>query len=79
MPFAQLAADPGVLGEPAADDDVVALDRVAVLADRDLGADQADVADVVLGAGMVAAGQVDVDRHVERRARASTCAAIVSA
>src|SRR3954471_2836132 len=61
----QLAADPGVLGEPAADDDVVALDRVAAVADRDLGADQADVADVVLGAGMMAAGQVDVDRHVE--------------
>src|SRR5215213_8036057 len=65
----QLAADPGVLGEPAADDDVVALDRVAVVADRYLRTDQADVADVVLGAGMMAAGQVDVDRHVEREPR----------
>ena len=34
-----------------------------------LRADQADVADVVLRAGMVAAGQVDVDGAVERDAR----------
>ena len=42
--------------------------RPCRLADLDLGAEQADVADVMLGAGMVAAGQVDVDRLVERRA-----------
>ncbi len=35
-------------------------------------ADQADVADVMLRAGMVAAGEMDVDRRVERDARART-------
>ena len=36
-----------------------------------LRADQADIADVVLGAGMMAAGEMDVDRRVERRRAAS--------
>src|SRR5215210_792213 len=56
--------DGGVAAEAAADMDVIALDLI-VLADRDLGPDEADVADVMLGAGVRAAGQVDVDRLVE--------------
>ena len=62
-----LRADLRVLGEAAADHDVVALDGVALLRDDDLGADQPDIADVVLGAAVVAAGEVDVHRHVELR------------
>ena len=72
MPFHSSRPILAFSAEAAADDDVVALDRVAVVADRDLRADQADVADVVLGAGMMAAGQVDVDRRVEREPAAST-------
>ena len=48
---------------------MIALDHVALLRTSHLAGEQADVADVVLGAGMVAAGQVDVDRLVERDAR----------
>ena len=51
----------------AADVDVIALDHV--LAASTLVAEQADVADVVLGAGVRAAGEVDVDRLIERDAR----------
>ena len=40
--------------------------------DRHAAPMQADVADVVLGAGVVAAGEVDVDRRVERHARLDT-------
>ena len=49
---------------------VVALDLIAIVVHRHLGADQADVADVMLRAGMVAAGEMDVDRRIEREARA---------
>ncbi len=46
---------------------VIALD--AVLAAIDLGGQQTDVADIVLGAGMVATGEMDVDRQVDRDPR----------
>src|SRR5579863_6555156 len=60
-----LAADLSVRPEAAADDDVIAIDRVAVGIDRDAGAAEPDVADVMLRAGMVTAGQMDVDRLIE--------------
>jgi hypothetical protein len=44
---------------------VIALDGVAVVVDRHLAGEEPDVADVVLGAGMVAAGEVDVHGTVE--------------
>src|SRR6185437_3942580 len=57
-------ADRAVLARPAADAQVIAFDRlVAGLHPRRL---QADVADVVLGARVLAAGQVDVQRLIER-------------
>ena len=65
----ELARERRVRAEAAADQDVIAVDRVAVLVDRDARRDQADVADVVLRAGMMAAGEMDVDRRVERDAR----------
>ena len=57
----------GGRGGAAADIDVIALD--ALLAPRDLAGQQADVADIVLGARMMAAGEMDVDRQVDRDAR----------
>ena len=65
----QLARQRRVRAEAAADQDVIALDGVAVLRDRHLAGDQADVADVVLRAGMMAAGEMDVHRRVELDAR----------
>lgn len=63
-----LGADRRINAEAAADMDVKAFDAVFIR-DRDLGADQADVADEVLRAGVMTAGEMDVDRRVERHAR----------
>ena len=52
----------------AAKDQVIPLDLL-VAAQIDLGRDQADIADIMLGAGIRAAGQVDVDRRIERDPR----------
>src|SRR2546426_471126 len=64
-----LAPERRVRAEAAADEDVVALDGVALVRGLHLAGQEADVADVVLRAGMVAAGQVDVERAVEGNAR----------
>src|SRR5579862_9927028 len=60
-----LAAAHGVGAEAAADMDVIALDLIAVLVDLDLHAEKANVADVMLRAGIGAAGKMDVDRAVD--------------
>src|SRR5258708_6783926 len=60
-----LVAETGVRPEAAADMDVIALDRIGVLADIDLAGEQADIADVMLRAGMMAAGEMNIDRAVE--------------
>src|SRR5258707_1092289 len=59
------AAAGGVGAKTAADVDVIALDLIAVLGHLHLGADEADVADVVLRAGIRAAREMDVERAVE--------------
>ena len=64
-----LLPDIGIRTEPAAGEQVITLDGVVLLADRNLGADQPDIADVVLRAGMVAAGEMDVERRVDLDAR----------
>ena len=64
-----LLPDIGVRAEAAAGEQMIALDRVVVLADRHLRRDQADIADVMLRAGMVAAGEMDVERRVDVDAR----------
>ena len=61
--------DSGVGAKSSADMQVIPLDLITVVVDRHLGTNQPDVADIVLGAGIVAASQVDVDRLVERYAR----------
>src|SRR5579863_7326021 len=63
-----LAAALGIRPKAAADVNVVALDLIAVLVDLHLDAEQADVADVMLRAGVGAAGEMDVERAVERNA-----------
>src|SRR6516225_1877391 len=60
-----LLSDIGIGPESAAGEQVIALDRVIALADWYFGRDQADVADVVLGAGVMAAGEVNVQRCVD--------------
>src|SRR5260221_10055763 len=50
--------------EAAAREQMVALDGV-LLANRDFCGNQPDIADVVLRAGMVAAGDVNIDRRLD--------------
>jgi hypothetical protein len=59
----QLAADVAALAVAATHEDLVTLDDV--VAEFDIGPQQADVANVMLGARVTAAGEVDVDRLVE--------------
>src|SRR6266540_1192313 len=65
----KLTAKRGIGAEAAANVDVVALDRVALFGRLQLGAEKPDVSDVMLGAGVGTAGEVDVDRAVELDAR----------
>src|SRR5215471_12478135 len=60
-----LASEPRLWTEAAANENVITLDRIAIFGHLHLGREQADVADVVLRAGMMTAGQVDIDRPVE--------------
>src|SRR5579883_3654406 len=62
-----LLPDLGLRAEAAAGEQMIALDHIIALAltRRYLGRDQADVADVVLGAGMVAAGEMDVEWRID--------------
>src|SRR4051794_32942679 len=59
--------------EAAADQYVITVDSVAFLVDRDARGEQSDVADVMLRARMMTAGEVDVHRRVERNARLAPC------
>src|SRR6266446_1135399 len=65
----ELAAKRGIGAEAAANVDVVALDRVALFRHLHLGAEKPDVSDVMLGAGVGAPGEMDVDRTVELHSR----------
>src|SRR5690606_7502054 len=64
-----LAADCGVGTVTPTDMDVKAIDGIAVVVDCDARADQADVANIVLRAGMMTAGEMDIDRSIQRDAR----------
>ena len=63
-----LASQLAPFAEAAADEDVVPLD-FRIPAGCHLRAEQADIADVMLRAGMRAAGQVNVQRRVQGKAR----------
>src|SRR5271163_522429 len=58
----------GIGTKTSAREQMIALDGV-LLANRYLGGDQADIADVMLGAGMVAAGHMDVERGIDLNPR----------
>src|SRR5690242_13313345 len=64
-----LLPDLGLRPEAPACDEMIAFDGILALAGRHLRREQADVADVMLRAGMVAAGQMDVERRVDLDAR----------
>ena len=64
-----LLPDIGIRTEAAAGEQMIALDCVVLLSNRNLGADQPDIADVMLRAGMMAAGEMDVERRVDVDAR----------
>src|SRR5216684_2918472 len=64
-----LLPDIGIRAEASTGEKVIALYGVALLAVRHLGADQADIADVMLRAGMMAAGQMNIERGVDRYPR----------
>ena len=65
----ELAPERGVGSEAAADQDVITLDRIGVLAVLHLAGQKADLGHEMLRAGMMAASQVDVDRCIERNPR----------
>ena len=60
----QFAADRLAIAPASTDEQMKAIDHL--VADSHLGGDQANVADIVLGARMMAARQMDVDRRFER-------------
>ena len=64
-----LLPDIGVRTKAAASEQMIALDRVDILADIHFRGDQSDIADVVLSTGMMAAGDVDVERRIDIDAR----------
>src|SRR3954447_24660362 len=58
-----------VRAEPTAGEQMIGLDCIVLLTDRNLGGDQPDVADIMLRARMMAAGEMYVQRRVDRHSR----------
>src|SRR3984957_20529839 len=65
----KLAAERRVRAEAAADKDVITLERIVVFVDLDLAGEQPDLGHEMLRAGMMTAGQMNIDRRVEWNAR----------
>src|SRR5215510_10513867 len=65
----QFASKRGIWPEAAADQHVVALDRIGILIVLHLAGQEADLGNEVLRARMMAAGQMDIDGRVKRNAR----------
>src|SRR6202453_362198 len=65
----ELAAERRVRAKSAADIDVITLDRIGLLVRLQFAREQPDLGDVVRRAGVMAAGQMNIDRRVERNAR----------
>src|SRR6478609_3635963 len=63
----KFAAERGVGAEAAADQHVIALDRIVAL--LNLAGEQADFGNEMLCARVMAAGEMDVDRRIERNTR----------
>src|ERR1700730_10111098 len=64
----KLAAERRVRAETAADKDVITLEWIVVFVDLDLAGEQPDLGHEMLRAGMMTAGQMNIDRRVERNA-----------
>src|SRR5215210_3271296 len=69
-----LLTESGVRSEPATCEHVIALHALVLFANRDFRGDQPDIADVVLRAGMMAAGQMDIERRVDPNLRVAPIA-----
>src|SRR5260370_1773528 len=65
----ELLPDVGIGAKSSAGEQVIAFDGVVFLADGHFGSDQADIADVMLRAGMMAAGEMNVERGVDGNPR----------
>src|SRR5262245_55273113 len=65
----ELAPKRGVGAKTATDQHVIALDRISLLVVLHLAGQQPDFRNEMLRAGMMAAGEVDIDRRVECDAR----------
>ena len=65
----QFAPERGIRPEAAADENVIALNGVVILVLLHLAGEQSDFGYEMLRAGMMAAGEVDIDRRIERDAR----------
>src|SRR5262245_39927016 len=74
----EFAAEHRVRAESAADMDVITLNRIAVVADRDGRRQEADIANVVLRARMMATREMNIDRSVECDARLAPARDFVS-
>src|SRR4051812_30631005 len=59
----------GIRPKGPAGEQMITFDSVVALADRHFCGDQADVADVVLRTGVMAAGEMDVERRVDPNPR----------
>src|SRR5579872_3252529 len=64
----KLASERGVRAKAATDQNVIALDGIAVVANLHLAGEQSDLADEMLCAGVMAAGEMNVYRRIERHA-----------
>src|SRR6266545_3993145 len=64
-----LLPDIGIRSKAAAGEQMIALDGIDILADIHFRSDQPDIADVMLRAGMMATGDVYVERRVDVDAR----------
>src|SRR5262245_32490299 len=65
----ELAPDGRVGAVAAADDNMEAFDGITLIIDSDPAADEADITDVMLGTGIGAACQVNVDRMLDLESR----------
>src|SRR5271169_5719776 len=65
----QFAAERGIRPKTAADQNVIAFDRVVVFVLLHLAGEQADLRYEMLRAGVMTPGQVNIDGRVERDAR----------
>src|SRR4051812_22589450 len=65
----ELLAQISIWPEPTTSEQVITFNSLVLLTNSDFGRYQPDIADVMLSAGMMAAGEMDVERRVDRHPR----------